>query len=460
MIADPGSFRDPGGTVMRDGERILRIVRSSAAEDYRAFQASGLLERLVQEKRLVPSIELNEPLREELGGELLLEHPALPFISYPYEWGFTLLRRAALHHLEVQIDALKAGFALSDATAYNVQFDGARPVFIDHLSFTRYREGEPWAGHRQFCMQFLNPLILWSRFGVPPNAWFRGSLEGIAPEEMAPLLKLRHKLSWTVFSHVTLQASIQRKLAGSVTGAERANATKLRQSGYEAILLGLKHFVHSCRLPKQATTWADYATHNSYAAEQAEAKKMFVMRAVESQRPALLVDLGCNSGDYSLAALDAGAERVIGFDFDHGALEAASARTDLATRAFLPLWLDAANPSPSQGWAEAERRGLSARFANADSMVALAFIHHLAIGRNIPLSMAVDWLMSVAPRGVIEFPNKSDPMVQLLLSQRRDIFPSYNEENFLAEVSKRGRIVEQEHVSDRRRLLVHYDRTS
>src|SRR5690606_12551811 len=123
----------------------------------------------------------------------------------------------------------------------------------------------------------------------------------------------------------------------------------------------------------------------------------------------------------------------------------------------LPLWMDAANPSPSQGWAQAERRGLHER-ASADALVALAFIHHIAIGRNVPLPSAVDWIMSLAPAGIIEFPSKSDPMVRRLLSQREDIFPDYTEEAFLRAVSARGHVVESRRVSDNGRLLVWYSR--
>jgi hypothetical protein len=124
---------------------------------------------------------------------------------------------------------------------------------------------------------------------------------------------------------------------------------------------------------------------------------------------------------------------------------------------FLPLWLDATNPSPSQGWAQGERKGLSER-ADADAVVALAFIHHLAIARNVPLDMVIGWIMDMAPVGVIEFPPKSDPMVQQLLANRPDIFPNYTEENFMAEVGRRGRVVASEHLTPNGRLLVHYDR--
>ena len=120
--------------------------------------------------------------------------------------------------------------------------------------------------------------------------------------------------------------------------------------------------------------------------------------------------------------------------------------------------MDAANPSPAQGWAQAERKGLRER-ANADALIALAIIHHIAIGRNVPLDMAVDWIVGLAPIGVIEFPSKDDPMVRTLLANRDDIFPDYTEEAFLAAVSGRARIVRQAHVSDNGRLLVWYDRT-
>ena len=117
-----------------------------------------------------------------------------------------------------------------------------------------------------------------------------------------------------------------------------------------------------------------------------------------------------------------------------------------------------ATPIIAQGWAQAERKGLSER-ASADAMIALAFIHHIAIGRNVPLEMAVDWMMGMAPAGVIEFPSKSDPMVQKLLAQREDIFPGYTEEAFLHFVEARGRLVARKRLSKGGRLLVWYDRS-
>ena len=456
LIADPGSFRDPGSRIFIDDKRVLRAVYDSSAGAYEKVRDSGFFAELIAAGRLVPSSEIDprsNPAGE--GARYLLEHERLPFLSYPYEWSFSQLRKAALFQLDLLLEALERGFTLSDATAYNIQFVGSEPRFIDHLSLRPYREGEIWAAHRQFCMQFLNPLILWSRLGVAPNGWYRGKLEGIAPEELAPLLRFKDKFSLTIASHVSAQAALQRRAnAGSASIGPRR---PLPRNAFKAMLLQLKNFIDGLKYPGGDTVWGGYDSDNSYGSAEAAAKHAFVGKVVANSTPGLLFDLGCNSGDYSVSALDNRAGYVVGFDFDFGALERAVDRSEKGRLPFLPLWLDATNPSPSQGWDQAERRGFADR-ARGDAVIALAFIHHLAIARNIPLGAAVDWIMSVAPVGVIEFPPKSDVMVQQLLSRREDIFPNYTEEAFLAEVRKRGRITATEHLSEGGRLIVAYDR--
>jgi hypothetical protein len=306
-------------------------------------------------------------------------------------------------------------------------------------------------------MQFLNPLLMWSRLRVPPNPWFRGSLEGIAPEDMASLLGWRDKFSWTVLAHVIAQGSAQRRAnAGRV--ADKSELPRISKTAFKATLLGLRDYISKLTLSDQRTVWDSYDQDNSYGSAEAEAKRQFVAEMVAATKPGLLFDLGCNTGEYSAVAIESGAKFAVGFDFDFGALERAVARADEGNLPLLPLWLDATNPSPDQGWDERERKGFNAR-VRGDAVLALAFIHHLAIARNIPLDFVIDWIIRVAPVGIIEFPPKSDPMVQRLLSRRRDIFPDYDEQHFMAEVSNRARIVESRSLSEGGRLLVWYDRT-
>jgi ribosomal protein L11 methylase PrmA len=457
MVKDPGSFRDPGSQVYSDREHVLRAVYPSSAADYEAFRNSGLLDQLILEERLVPSEEVNAAANP--GGQVaayVLRHPRLPFISYAYEWPFGLLKNAALFQIDILLTALDRGFTLSDATAYNVQFVGTKPIFVDHLSFRPYREGEIWAAHRQFCMQFLNPIVLWSRFGIAPNSWFRGSLEGIEPEQLAPLLRWRDRLSPTMFSHIILQGMFQQRANSGKARDIPAQETKISRESFKVMLSGLRSFIERARMPQRRSAWDEYASDNSYSGAEAEAKNCFVRRMAATVKPGVVIDLGCNTGDYSIAALEAGAGQAVGFDFDFGALEQAVTRADTANLHFLPLWLDATNPSPDQGWAQKERKGFAER-VRGDAVLALAFIHHLAIARNVPLPMVIDWVMSIAPVGVIEFTPKTDPMVQLLLRNRTDIFPDYAQDQFLACIERRARIIDQEQLSPGGRLLVWYD---
>ncbi len=455
---DPGSFRDPSGRIFIQNDRVLRFITPYAAKAYRSVKDSGLLDELAAEGLLVAAKEMDATGHSNTA--YILEHPRLPLISYPYEWSFALLREAALLHLNLHIRLLKRGFTLSDASAYNVQFQGASPVFIDHLSIRPWREGEIWTGHRQFCMQFLNPLILNVKLGIPHNMFFRGNLEGIEPELLAKLLPVSSRLSWTILSHVFLQASLQKK-SNNASMQELGNIrnTKLSLRGFTSILEGLRDYIGALALPAQKTEWSDYATHNSYAIEETKTKEQFIAQAVSAVRPQILWDIGCNTGHFSAIALENGANHVIGWDIDHGALMQAFERSRSNHLNFLPLWLDAANPSPNHGWSQQERQGFAERASRTDMLLSLAFLHHIVIGRNIPLEWAVDWLIKLAPSGIIEFPLKHDPMVQRLLALREDIFPDYHEEAFLSHVSSRASIVRKEMLTSGTRLLIHYDRS-
>jgi ribosomal protein L11 methylase PrmA len=461
-LLDQGSFRDPSGRVYELGGEIFRTVSEQAAEHFNFVRATGLLDKLTHGGKLVATEEVDRSVLIKAGvdARMVLRHARVPFVSYPYEWSFPLLKTAALLHLNVQIDALQAGVSLSDASAYNVQFVGPKPVFIDVLSFRKYRQGEIWAGHRQFCEQFLNPLLLRAFFGIPHNSWFRGHLEGIDTLMLARMMPWWRNLSFNVLSHVTMQARLQSAaMSDTEKGTSRAKNVTLPRLSYLRMLLGLRDWIRTLQ-PRDtgATVWQNYAENTTYQSEEQQAKRRFVADFVKKSKARTVWDVGCNTGDYSEVALQSGAERVIGFDFDQGALERSYARARARKLNFLPLFQDGANPSPDQGWANTERKSVMTR-GGADGLLALAFEHHLAIGRNIPLDRVVDSLVKMAPKGVIEFVRKEDPTVQQLLALREDIFPDYLPKSFEAALKARARIVRSEVVSASGRTLYQYDRT-
>ena len=156
-----GSFRDPSGYVYRTAEgEIRRSVLPYYGENFRLFLESGLKDALLQKKYLVPFTILPDNPEPDSVATLAVEK--VPVISYPYEWSFAQLKDAALLTLRIQLLALQHGMMLKDASAYNVQFQHGRAIFIDLLSFEAAGD-QPWAAYGQFCTHFLAPLALMAR---------------------------------------------------------------------------------------------------------------------------------------------------------------------------------------------------------------------------------------------------------------------------------------------------------
>ena len=86
-------------------------------------------------------------------------------------------------------------------------------------------------------------------------------------------------------------------------------------------------------------------------------------------------------------------------------------------------------------------------------MIALAFIHHLAVAKNIPLAQLVQWLLNIAPQGIIEFIPKEDITVIKMLALRKDIFADYNQDNFELILSQHTKIIKKEIITKSGRTL-------
>src|SRR5690349_19619189 len=173
------SFRHPSGFVFRRDGRLLPPVNRAYQEHYDHLTSSGLYAALVRDGHLVEHEEVEDPPHRPAEAYKVLRPRLVPFVSYPYEWCFGQLHAAALLTLAVQRRALGFAMTLKDASAYNVQFLGARPTLVDTLSFEKYVEGEPWVAYRQFCQHFLAPLALMALTDVRLGRLFRCHPDGV-----------------------------------------------------------------------------------------------------------------------------------------------------------------------------------------------------------------------------------------------------------------------------------------
>ena len=429
----PASFRDPAGFVfVRDGT-LFREVTAEGAADYDRLMGSGLYRVLVERGLLVPHEEdadaqgagPNPPHR-------VLRPRLVPFLSWPYEWSFGMLQAAALATLEVQRLALDRGMTLKDASAYNVQFLDGRPTLVDTTSFDILREGEPWVAYRQFCQHFLAPLALMSYVDARMGQLLRVHLDGVPLDLAARLLPRRARWRPALALHLVAHARHQTKHEGT---ARRATG-RVSRNARLGLLDSLTGAVRALRWEPEGTTWADYGTRTSYDETGEAHKRETVAAFLDEVRPASVWDLGANAGGYSRLAAERGA-LVVAPDMDPAAVERnwrSCQRDD--ERRVLPLLVDLANPSPDQGWAGEERASFLAR-GPADCAFALALVHHLAIGNNVPLPRVADFLARCGRGVVVEWVPKEDPQVARMLASRRDVFPDYTAVAFEAALAER-----------------------
>jgi hypothetical protein len=421
------SFRDPSGFLFEREGILYRQVNNVYRDDYEILLSSNLYEELVGKELLIPHQEVTiTPQNKDLAYKII-KPDKIPFISYPYEWCFSQLQDAALTTLHIQKIALSRGMTLKDASAYNVQYFKGKPIFIDILSFEKYREGEPWVAYRQFCQHFLAPLALMSFKDIRLSQLLRIYIDGIPLGLASKLLPLRSWLYMGLVTNIHIHAKMQKKYAYKSFKANTSVA--ITKKGLLAIIMGLEEMVQSLRCIPKGTEWSEYYRDIHYNDESFEAKKRIISELIVKIKPNSVWDLGANEGMFGRLASSQGIY-TISMDNDPATVENnySIVKRNHET-CMLPLLMDLSNPSSFSGWANRERRSLTAR-GPADLIMALALEHHLVIGNNIPFKQLAEYLAQLGYWLVIEYVPKTDPHVQRLLSSRKDIFNEYSQASF------------------------------
>jgi hypothetical protein len=443
-IPDPGSFRDPASRVVIDGDKVVRLLDQRGYEGWQALSGTEFFRTAVADGRLIESVEVDPPE----GSAAALAHPRLDFISYPYEWTFSMLRDAALLQLELLEGALGAGLTIKDATPYNVQFVDGRPMFIDLGSFETYRAGEPWIGYRQFTRQFLFPLLLRAWVGVPFQPWLRGDIEGPTAGQMAKLIRGK-RFNTSALLHVRLQARMESQMG------DRSVRRELGEAGFNAELIlanvrKLKKLVASLEWDGADQGWSTYV-ECSHVSRDRKAKAEFLEAALDRLGSRRVVDLGANDGHFAKIAAGTGA-LAVAVDSHEPVLDALYRSRPGPGLAI--VLTDLANPSPSQGWAGQERPSLVER-ARPDLVIAYGLIHHLIYGASIPPREVVRWLASFGCPVLVEFVSPADEMVVKLVGNKlpHELHPGGEEEDFRSLLDESFRTTAEHRLGEGTRVL-------
>lgn len=443
--ADPGSFRDPASRIVHDDDRVLRLLDTRGLEAWRALSDSQFFKRAVNDGRLIRSEEIPAPH----GSVGAIEHPRLPFISYPYEWTFAMLKDAALLQLDLLAEALAEGLTIKDATPFNIQFHRGTPIFIDVGSFEPYQPGEAWIGYRQFTRQFLFPLMMRAWADLPFQPWLRGDMEGPTAAQVRRMLPLLKRLRPSTLMHVSLQARMENRMSGQSVRQD------LKKAGFSADLIlanvkKLRSLIDGLADSDTATTWSDYRKCGHVERDR-DTKAGFLRELLARHQPDRLLDLGANDGHFSLIAATHGTH-AIAVDGDERSLD------DLYSRSTgQPVSIvitDLTNPTPSQGWAGEERPSLALR-ARPDLVVAYGLIHHLIYTASIPPAAVVSWLREFGCPVALEFVSPEDEMISKLTANKleSELHPSRSENEFRSVLQARFNIASERVLSGGTRIL-------
>lgn len=443
---DGGSFKDPSGRVYRvlddpAGVRVVRGLTDVTAATIDKLLSEPFWQRLVVDGDVVkttflPHDESAARLLIGMGWAEAVEHETIGFVSYPYEWPFSMLKDAANLQLRLLDTAVRNGWMLKDATPFNIQWRGVRPVFIDVPSFVPW-EGEYWRGYRQFCSTFLAPLLLAAHLGIPFQPLLRSSLEGIPPQEAARYFYGLRRFKRGVLSHVVFPAKAEERMRARGNEVQPVKS-KRRQSRTMllALLDSLARLVDKLSYKPTRSDWSTYAETHSYDDSDFRSKMRFVEEHTSRSRPRLVWDLGANTGTFSRIAARH-SEIVVAVDRDQDAVESLYRGVrEGGEQNIIPLVMDLANMSPGQGWAGQERAAFDRR-RTPDLTLCLALAHHLRVSANIPLSMFIEWLRSLDTDVIIEFVGRDDEMFRKLIENKSEDYADYTAQNFETEIARR-----------------------
>jgi hypothetical protein len=441
---DNGSFRDTSGFIYIKDSALRGHVRPEGLPAFKALLATGLLESLKASLLSVPFYRLHAPGAEP-GGLTVVPQP-IPFHSYPYEWTFSTLKEAALVTLRVHQQALERGYALKDASAFNLQILDGRLVHIDPLSFEPWTQRPGWVGYRQFCRHFLAPLGLMA--GKDPRLT---KLLAFHPDGI-PLDLVRRLLPW--------RASLRSGLFWHLHAPDwmRPSLRTRDLKGERSWLEGLLGTVESLTLgPPPGEGWGSYMEHCGYETSTFTEKERFVLTAVGLSAPRTVWDFGANTGHFSRLVAPM-VDEVIALDADPWAAESNGRACRLEHIAnVVPLVVDLTNPSPSLGWGGKERLSLVDR-GPCSMGLALAIVHHLALGAGIPFPDQARFFAQVCEELVVEFPDRTDDRTQIMLNLRLDGAPWYTREVFEASFMAHFDLLGVEELAPRHRRIYHLRR--
>jgi 2-polyprenyl-3-methyl-5-hydroxy-6-metoxy-1,4-benzoquinol methylase len=394
----------------------------------------------------LPFVEIIDDSPEGGISSRVLRTDILPFVSYPYEWSFSQFKEAAILTLKINQLALEYGMILKDASMFNVQFIGCKPIFIDLASFEIYEQDTPWKAYYQFCKHFYGPLFLAAKKNCILPKLLQYFIDGIPLKEVVSLCSWNDFLDSGTFLHLYLHAKGEGK---TVTGSIKKKVTKKQLS---AIFTHLESTITNLKLKPKQTVWDNYNQNNNYEIESQQHKVKIIKGFLDQIDGKKALDIGANDGLYSQLLADKGMYTLV-VDIDELAIDRAfNCKSDLIH----PLQMNLVNPTPAIGWNNIERKSFWDR-CQVDVIQALAIVHHLVITHDISFEEIAKKLAQHTQYLIIEFVAPEDSQAQILLQNKLHRSLVYNKINFENGFNNYFKLIEKQNIFSSNREIFFFE---
>ena len=373
---------DNNGRTFVYKDRLFRAILWKSADLFHFLFEAGIL-RTLMEKGLVVETRMTDHVVD--GYAMVVEHERLPFVSYPYEWSFSMLKDAGLLVVEIAKILDSWNLSLADTHPWNILFDGTKPIWVDIGSIIGRANQAGRAVRSEFDSHYTAPLRLQHNQHLLRviKRLQQDELSGISPEEYYSLSKGMFPCG--LKEHVMY--SFLKKYNHRVNGFPMKGLHRFTRH-MPFILYGendedtsglMECRIRNINIKLHDSQWGSYRDNDEEmqleVLERQKIRGIQISEAIKRYRPKALIDLAGNVGHYSIMASALGVKKVICVDYDLTAIEKLYEKLKSLKYNILPLTFNVMAPPGGLD-------STCARF-KCDMAIALAVTHHLSLTQRI-----------------------------------------------------------------------------
>ena len=220
------SYKDSAARVVQKDGLFYRLLFKEYQLEYDHLMQSGLYSKLQLKGLLIAHEEVpnSTVTNHDQSVYKTLKPAQIQFQSYPFEWSYTQWRKAILAYLKINHIALKYGMVLKDATPYNFYLIGGKAVMLDTSSFIFFKKNDSWIAYRQFCEEFLSPIVLMHYNGSNWSKLTMANLRGMPLNFVSKQLPIKSWFNLTTLLHIHLHSKYSGKNTSLKIAATKKNS--------------------------------------------------------------------------------------------------------------------------------------------------------------------------------------------------------------------------------------------